>query len=276
MPELRPVEDRRPVDVAVAPGVEGEPGRVALDRLGEVGERRVGQDHLGDRAGGRDLVDVGVAPVQPHVGRVRVGGGEGLEEGDRAVVRLGRDRRLAVLGAVAEVVRRGGGRLLEQVEGRPVGGVAALRRRHARGRTARRPAAAARSGWRASPRREGLKRQKQDEATFIGWAPSPGRSGRPARPRTSGARRRARRSRPLDGGRRAEAEVDPAGALAGEAVAAVDEAGSGDAALAGGWTVTRAPIAARLAPAPSSTQLQPVGRVSAARCGRGSARRRRW
>ena len=119
-PQRRAAEDLGPVEIAVPPRVEGDPALLELDRLREVGERVVGQDHLGDRAGIRDLVDIGVAVVEPGEGGLRMGGGELAVEVDGAVVFLGADDGLAVLVRVRKAVGIGVERGLEQRQRRGV------------------------------------------------------------------------------------------------------------------------------------------------------------
>src|SRR3954447_3283078 len=119
-PQRRAAEDLGPVEIAVAPRVEGDPALLELDRLREVGQGAVGQDHLGDRAGVRDLVHVGVAVVEPGEGGLRMAGRELAVEVDGAVILLGADDGLAILVRILQVVRIGVERGLEQRQRRGV------------------------------------------------------------------------------------------------------------------------------------------------------------
>src|SRR5436305_9157896 len=119
-PQRRAAEDVGPVEIAVPPRVEGDPALLELDRLREVGERVVGQDHLGDRAGVRDLVDIGIAVVEPGEGGVRVRGRKLAVEVDGAVVFLGTDDRPAIFVGEGKAVRILVERLLEQRQRRGV------------------------------------------------------------------------------------------------------------------------------------------------------------
>ena len=62
-------EDPGPIEIAVASGIEGNPGRLQFNGFAELSERGIGKDHLSDGAGGGNFVDVSEAVVQKNVGR---------------------------------------------------------------------------------------------------------------------------------------------------------------------------------------------------------------
>src|SRR4029077_4161127 len=64
------VEDSRPEQITYAAGIVCNPAGLELESLGKFCKSVIGQHHLGDGTGHRNLVHIGEAAVQIQIGRL--------------------------------------------------------------------------------------------------------------------------------------------------------------------------------------------------------------